>query len=456
MRIILLITILQIASYTKLIAQNTDLIKEEFEDNALNWPIGSRDFTNFSIFSGKYHFEHSRKVSGWLVTNTLPVEIPDNVSIEAKINKISGVGAGYGIIFGGADVSNIHTFVISSNGYYRYAYYNNNKFIEVIKWTKSPYINGGNATNLIKVGIEGNSIKFYVNNALISQAPYSIRYGDKLGFIIYKDQKIEIDYLQIKGPQRILTNKPTKQALEVTKREVTEPKESLPKAENRIALVIGNSSYPNAPLKNPVNDALLVTSTLRNLGFDVLSITDASRSQIRNAIIEFGDKLVENKGVGLFYYAGHGIQANGVNYIVPVDAEIQRAFEIEDECIRTDRVMRMMSQFQNPLNIVILDACRNNPYTRSFRSLDRGLAQPQAAARGSIVAFATAPGMTASDGDGDNGLYTQELVKAMQKEGLTIEEVFKQVRINVSQISGGDQIPWENSSLMGDFYFIRN
>ena len=226
--------------------------------------------------------------------------------------------------------------------------------------------------------------------------------------------------------------------------------------ENRIALVIGNSAYQTTPLRNPSNDAREITKVLQTLGFDVLSYIDATRSQMRRAIVEFGDKLAQTNGVGLFFYAGHGLQSDGVNYLVPVDAEITRAFEIEDECIRADRVLRMMSTYQNPLNIIILDACRNNPYSRSFRSLERGLAQPQAAATGSIVAFATAPGMTASDGDGNNGLYTQELIKAMQKEGLTIEEVFKEVRINVSRISGGKQIPWENSSLMGDFYFIKN
>ncbi len=105
------------------------------------------------------------------------------------------------------------------------------------------------------------------------------------------------------------------------------------------------------------------------------------------------------------------------------------------------------------MNVVILDACRNNPFASAYRSVNRGLAQPQAAPTGSIIAFATAPGKTASDGEGNNGLYTQELIKAMQKPGLTLESIFKEVRINVSKLSDGDQIPWENSSLMGDFYF---
>jgi len=199
-----------------------------------------------------------------------------------------------------------------------------------------------------------------------------------------------------------------------------------------------------------------MATTLEELGFEVMSYVDVSKAEMRKAIIDFGEKLSDKNGVGLFFYAGHGLQSDGVNYLVPVNAEITKAFEIEFECIRADRVLRMMSTYQNPLNIVILDACRNNPYSRSFRSLDKGLAQPQAVVTGTIISFATAPGMTASDGGGDNGLYTQELIKAMQKEGLTIEEVFKEVRINVARISGGKQIPCENSSLMGDFYFIKN
>ena len=175
---------------------------------------------------------------------------------------------------------------------------------------------------------------------------------------------------------------------------------------SRLALVIGNSDYINSPLKNPANDAKAITIELKKAGFDVLSYTDLDRRGMRNAIHEFGDKLSASKGVGLFYYAGHGLQSQGINYLVPVKAEINRQYDIEDECVKADLVLRMMELYENPMNIIILDACRNNPYSRSFRSLSRGLAQPESAPIGTIVAFATAPGKTASDGDGENGLYT--------------------------------------------------
>lgn len=222
---------------------------------------------------------------------------------------------------------------------------------------------------------------------------------------------------------------------------------------SRLALVIGNSDYVNSPLKNPANDAKAITVELEKAGFDVLSYTDLDRRGMRNAIHEFGDKLNASKGVGLFYYAGHGLQSQGINYLVPVNAEINREYDIEDECVKANLVLRMMELYENPMNIIILDACRNNPYARSFRSLGRGLAQPESAPIGTIIAFATAPGKTASDGDGENGLYTQELIRAMRIPGLTIERLFKQVRINVLRESNRTQSPWENSSLTGDFYF---
>jgi len=222
----------------------------------------------------------------------------------------------------------------------------------------------------------------------------------------------------------------------------------------KTALVIGNSAYPNAPLRNPRNDAVAMTATLEELGFEVLSYIDISRAEMRKAINEFGIKLTEKDGVGLFYYAGHGLQYQGKNYFVPIDAQIQQSYEIEDECVKADLVLRMMEQFKNPLNIVIIDACRNNPYTRSFRDMNQGLAKPDNAPVGSIVAFATAPGSIASDGGGENGLYTQELLKAMKTPGYSLEQVFKEVRNNVLFATNDTQIPWENSSLRGDFFFI--
>lgn len=222
---------------------------------------------------------------------------------------------------------------------------------------------------------------------------------------------------------------------------------------NRTALIIGNSAYQSAPLKNPANDAKVIGETLRGLGFDVLEYTDLDKKGMTMAMRAFSEKLRENPGVGLFYYAGHGIQSDGVNYLVPVNSNVQEQFEIEFECVKADRALAVMELSNNPFNVVIMDACRNNPFRSFFRSGETGLVAPKNPPTGSIVAFATQPGKTASDGTGSNGLYTQELVKAMQTPGIPIEEVFKQVRINVSRMSDSKQVPQEWSSLMGDFYF---
>ena len=223
----------------------------------------------------------------------------------------------------------------------------------------------------------------------------------------------------------------------------------------RIALVIGNSAYPTAPLKNPSNDAKAIAAKLKELGFEVYSYTDLGQVDMKRHIREFGNKLAEKEGVGLFYYAGHGMQLNGENYLIPVDAQIEKEQDVELEAVNLKRVMGEMEYARNDLNIVILDACRNNPFARSFRSTTgRGLAQTTAP-KGSFIAYATAPGSVASDGSGSNGLYTQELLKALSKSGLKIEDVFKEVRKNVYEQSQGKQVPWENSSIFGDFYFKK-
>ncbi len=224
--------------------------------------------------------------------------------------------------------------------------------------------------------------------------------------------------------------------------------------QKRFALVIGNSDYTIGILANPVNDAYAMAMALEKLGFDVsLRLEVKTKDEMKRAIREFGEKLKQG-GVGLFYFAGHGLQVDGFNYLIPIHAQINTEEEVEYESVDVGFVLAQMEAAQNQMNIVILDACRNNPYARSFRSTIRGLASISAPT-GSLIAYSTAPGATASDGIGKNGLYTGELLKQIQLEGLKIEEVFKNVRANVLAKSGGKQVPWESSSLIGDFYFVR-
>ena len=223
------------------------------------------------------------------------------------------------------------------------------------------------------------------------------------------------------------------------------------KYQQKVALLIGNSTYKSSPLKNPANDAQDMAVVLREIGFDVTLKINASQREMETAIRQFGKQLRKG-GSGLFYYAGHGIQIDGRNFLIPVGATIESESDVKYEAVDAGLLLGKMEDAGNNLNIVILDACRNNPFARSFRSGNKGLARMDAP-RGSIVAYATAPGSVAADGSGKNGIYTKHLINTIKKPGLTIEQVLKQVRISVVSETGSKQIPWESSSLMGNFYF---
>jgi hypothetical protein len=221
----------------------------------------------------------------------------------------------------------------------------------------------------------------------------------------------------------------------------------------RVALVIGNSAYLSSPLINPYNDARAIAATLRRQGFDVDEKTNLGYIQFNEAVENFGRRL-KTGGVGLFYYAGHGLQVQGSNYLVPVDAKINSEGEVRYKTVDAGLVIAQMERAKSEVNIIILDACRDNPFSRSSRSTNRGLASIEAPS-GTIIAYATAPGRTASDGEGgNNGLYTSELIRVLDTPGLKIEDVFKQVRKNVREKTAGTQVPWESSSLEGDFFFV--
>ncbi|MGH8670620.1 MAG: caspase family protein, partial [Burkholderiales bacterium] len=221
--------------------------------------------------------------------------------------------------------------------------------------------------------------------------------------------------------------------------------------EPRIALVIGNSAYQESPLINPVNDARAIARTLQSLGFRVTKKENATVKDMYEAIRVFGDTL-HGGGIGLFYFAGHGMQVKGRNYLIPIGAAIEREDEVAYQAVDANLVLEKMETARNPLNIVILDACRNNPFTRSFRSSGNGLVQMDAPS-GTLIAFATAPGSVAADGGGVNGIYTKHLLSNMTTPGLPIEQVFKRARNGVMEETGEKQVPWESSSLKGEFYF---
>ncbi|MDD2741824.1 MAG: caspase family protein [Rhodocyclaceae bacterium] len=221
--------------------------------------------------------------------------------------------------------------------------------------------------------------------------------------------------------------------------------------EKRVALVIGNANYREAPLANPVNDANDMEVALKASGFRVIKALDASQKEMNRAIARFGELLTADS-VALFYYAGHGLQVRGKNYLIPVDAEIKSESMVRVESVDVDGVLDQLSLSE--LNVVILDACRNNPFDRKAgRALGSGGLAQMEAPKGSVIAYSTAPGKTAADGDGRNGVYTQALLRYIREPGLTIEQVFKKVRKEVSRSTRDQQMPWESSSMTGEFYF---
>jgi hypothetical protein len=227
---------------------------------------------------------------------------------------------------------------------------------------------------------------------------------------------------------------------------------STPASQPRVALVMGNAAYQTAPLRNPVHDAADMAMTLRQLGFDVSLLQNAERRAMEDAIEGFNRQL-RRGGIGLFYFAGHGVQVEGENYLIPLQARIEREQDVRYEAVPVGRVLAAMEDAGSEVNVVILDACRNNPYARQWRSSQRGLAAVQAMG-GVLIAFATQPGGVASDGEGRNGLYTAQLLRHMTTPGLNLESMLKRVRAAVVRATHGKQIPWESSSLISEFFFV--
>lgn len=223
--------------------------------------------------------------------------------------------------------------------------------------------------------------------------------------------------------------------------------------QKRIALIIGNGNYISSVLPNPENDAKAMKIALESLGFTVMKYENLRQIDMKRAIDEFGASL-KNYEVGLFFYAGHGIQSKGNNYLIPVDAELKSEEDVELNCVEANRVLVKMEASGSKVNIVILDACRNNPFERSWTraSNGKGLAFMDAPG-GTLIAYSTSPGRTASDGSGNNSPYTSAILESIRVPDITIIEMFQNVRSIVSQKSDKQQIPWESTSLTGNFYF---
>ena len=232
------------------------------------------------------------------------------------------------------------------------------------------------------------------------------------------------------------------------------PNLSLSAQERRTALVIGNGTYPHGgSLANPVNDVRAMKKALEGLGFTVLKYENCTQKEMKMAMDEFGSRL-KGQDVGLFFYAGHGVQVSRYNYLIPVDAKLGSEKKVEYDCVRADRILADMESAGTRTNIVILDACRDNPYERSWRkgSDGAGLAFMNAPS-GSLIAYSTAPGKTAVDGSSANRPYTSALLEHIDTPNITVLQMFQRVRSTVMSRSENKQKPWESTSLKGDFYF---
>jgi len=221
--------------------------------------------------------------------------------------------------------------------------------------------------------------------------------------------------------------------------------------ENRVALVIGNSAYKTSPLKNPVNDATDMAARLKGFGFTVIERNNLTTKQIGSTLREFRSKLTPGS-VALVFYAGHGVTIKGKNYLPAVDAEINGEEDVPNQSLGTEQIMDVLAEAKTRLNLVFLDACRDNPYARSFRSTSRGLSR-ESAPSGTLISFATKPGSVAADGTGRNGLYTSVLLEQIKNSGQPIEQVLKKVVTGVRTASKNQQEPWMEGSIEGDFCF---
>lgn len=220
----------------------------------------------------------------------------------------------------------------------------------------------------------------------------------------------------------------------------------------RIALLIGNADYKSSPLRNPVNDVRAIETKLRALGFDIFKRENIKRSDVGRLTRDFLDRLKEGDEV-VFFYAGHGVQYKDINYLPAVDADIETEDDIPLNSINVKQLLERIEEARPNMMMIFLDACRNNPFSRSFRSLDRGLARMGYAPPGTLVSFATRPGAVASDGDGKNGTYTTHLLRYMDEPGLPIEQLLKRVAAGVSAETRGRQEPWVEGGIRGDFTF---
>jgi hypothetical protein len=437
---------------------------DDFNKKDNDWSLGTygNGCRTSTIKNGYYEIESLCKnqyPTFW--TNLVNIDERKDFEIESRIKFLYGEDNNSNSIFWGdgkiegAKFSYRYRFGISGNGQYIIDKYSG-AWEYKKHWTKTNIVKL-NDYNKITVRKINNKYYYFLNNQFVHENDFEPFYGQRIGFQTNQNTKIRIDYLRVsyllkehknKQLKTIFAESETKKDLKIETNKKSD--------EKRLALVIGNSRYIHGgSLKNPVNDANAMKNVLESLGFKVIIYEDCNQKTMKKAIDEFGRKLL-NYNVGLFFYAGHGIQVKGNNYLIPVDAKLENVNDVEYDTVRADRVLAKMESAASKTNIVILDACRDNPFERSWRRSAKGSGLAfMNAPSGSIIAYATAPGNTASDGTEKNGLYTAAILQHIKTPGITIEEMFKRVRSMIIDSSGNQQVPWESTSLRGNFYFNK-
>lgn len=224
------------------------------------------------------------------------------------------------------------------------------------------------------------------------------------------------------------------------------------RAGKKAALIVGNASYSYAPLRNPINDAKAIGRKLTDLGFEARVVLDANFERMEDEIANFSQRIAKGYNVTLFYYAGHGVQIEGENYLIPVGERINNERDARYRSVSLNKVLDSLGGYSDRLNIAVFDACRDNPLPRGTRALSRGLAQATGP-KGTIIAYSTSPGSVASDGEGQYSIFAKYFLGSMDERGLPVESFFKKVLKGVYAETRGSQVPWLSSSYMGDFSF---
>ena len=418
-------------------AQQPILFEETFRDNRNSWSVWNRKQGTLEIKNGKYIFENKgKKDTRWRFWESIPIDQNRDFQVDTTIQISKRGFYEYGLVWGGQG-KEYYYFLLREGGTYSYGKREKNQWKDIRFKIPSRAIDTKNLVNTLSIAKTGNRIKFFINGQYADEANFENFFGNSIGFFFRSDpnMRFEVDNLIVR------------QASPATPQ--TQMKEARSGAEGKkIALVMGNSTYKESPLHTPVNDAKDMTNTLRKLGFTVITRTNVNQRKMEEAIQEF-IRQIQQGHIGLFYFSGHGIQIEGENYLIPVNEYIRSENEIRYKTIQVTSLLEQMEASGNRNNIVILEACRREPFT-TFRTRTRGLASMNIPRR-TLLAYVTAPNSATWDGTGRNSTYTKHLLHAIQQKGFFIEQTLKNVLIAVEDETHGQQTPSISSSLRENF-----